>query len=191
MKSGILLILAMILLGWQSMGLADPTSTVSDVRVQTLKPYSYAFVSTQTTLNKLQDAIGQLMPKIDAAVGAGKLRPRGPYVFTYHGVTSDRDKPFTLDIGIMVSDGTTAPDGIQLIKVGPLHCATVIYSGSAREVGQSYGKLYGEINRRGLQPTDISREVYLYWEDADSENNLIQIQAELSAPAAAAPSPTN
>ena len=46
-------------------------------------------------------------------------------------------------------------------------------------LGAAYGKLYGEIARRGLQPTDVSREVYLYWEDQGSDNNVIQIQADL------------
>jgi effector-binding domain-containing protein len=155
--------------------------TLGDVRIQTLRPYSYAFVSTQTTLNKVGDAVGALMPKIDAAIDAGKLRPMGPAVLTYHGVTGERDKEFTLDVGIIVKDGTPKPDGIQMITVGPSLCATVIYAGPISQIGQAYGKLYGETGRRGLQPTDVSREVYLYWESAESANNLIQLQSELSA----------
>ena len=104
----------------------------------------------------------------------------GPYVFTYHGASSDPNKQFTLDIGVIVKDGNAKPDGIQLIKVGPLHCATVVYSGPAAQLPQAYGKLYGEIGRRSLQPTDICREVYLYWEGPNSVNNLIQLQADLS-----------
>jgi hypothetical protein len=48
------------------------------------------------------------------------------------------------------------------------------------QLSAAYGKLYGEIARRGLQPTDVSREVYLYWEGRESDNNLIQIQADLT-----------
>jgi len=173
-------------------GRADPTpdtrpsaGTLGDVRIQTLKPYTYAFVSTQTTLNKILDTVDALMPKIDAAIDAGKLRAIGPVVFTYHGATGERDKEFTLDIGVIVKDGTPKPDGIQVITVGPSSCATVIYAGPISQIGQAYGKLYGEIGRRALQPTDICREVYLYWEGAESANNLIQVQAELS------PSPSN
>jgi effector-binding domain-containing protein len=167
----------------QSSTKADPppaSSSVSDMRLQDLKDYSYAFVSTQTTLNNLQDAIAQLMPKIDAAVDSGALRVMGPYVFTYHGASQDRSKQFTLDIGVIVKDGNAKPGGIQLIKVGPLHCATVVYSGPAAQLPQAYGKLYDEINRRGLQPTDICREVYFYWEGPNSVNNVIQLQAGLS-----------
>jgi effector-binding domain-containing protein len=168
-------------------GRADPTpdtrpsaGTLGDVRIQTLKPYTYAYVSTQTTLNKILDAVDALMPKIDAAIDAGKLRAIGPVVFTYHGATGEPDKTFTLDIGVIVKDGTPKPDGIQMITVGPSSCATVIYAGPVSRIGQAYGKLYGEIGRRGLQPADVSREAYLYWEGRESANNLIQLQAELS-----------
>jgi len=156
------------------------SANVGDVRVQNLKAYTYAFVSTQTSLNKLQDAIAELMPRIDAAMDSGALRPIGGVVFTYHGATQDPTKPFTLDIGVMVKDGNAKPDGIQLIKVGPLYCATVIYTGPAAQLGQAYGKLYGEIGRHGWQASDVSREVYLYWEGAESVNNVIQVQADLS-----------
>jgi predicted transcriptional regulator YdeE len=166
----------------------SPSATISDVRYQDLKPYTYAFVSTQTTLNKLQDAIAQLMPRIDAAMDSGALRIMGPCVFTYHGASEDRNKPFTLDIGMIVKDGSTAPDGFQLIKVPAPHCATVIFTGPASQLPQAYGKLYGELGRRGLQPTDVSREVSFYWESLDSTNNVIQIQAEL-APSPLSPSP--
>ena len=97
----------------------SPASSVTDVRIQDLKDYSYAFVSTQTTLNKLQDAIALLMPRIDAAVDSGALRVMGSYVFTYHGASQDPNKQFTLDIGVIVKDTNAKPDGIQLMKVGP------------------------------------------------------------------------
>jgi DNA gyrase inhibitor GyrI len=178
------LLSAMVLTGmtFQSKAQADPqaSATVGDVRLQDLKAFTYAFVSTQTSLNKLQDAIAQLLPRIDAAVDSGALRPMGPVVFTYHGASQDPNKPFTLDIGIIVKDGNAKPDGIQLTKVQPPHCATVVYTGPAAQLGQAYGKLYGEIGRRGLQPTDVCREVYFYWEGPDSVNNVIQVQADLS-----------
>src|ERR1700677_2996079 len=124
-------LMAMLVLGLFVAARADSglgsAPTVADVRIQSLKPYTYAFVSTQTTINKLQDAIARLMPALEAAIDAGKLPVVGPGVFTYHGASEDRDKTFTLDIGVMVKDGTVAPEGIQVTTVGPLHCATLIY----------------------------------------------------------------
>lgn len=159
---------------------APASPTVSDLRMQNLKGYTYAFVSGQTSLAKIQDAIALLMPKVDAAVDSGALRPVGPYVFTYHGASADPNKQFTLDIGVIVKDPAAKPAGIQIAKIAPLYCASVIFTGPPTQLGQAYGKLYGELARRGLQPTDISREFYLYWEGPDSMNNIIQVQADLT-----------
>jgi effector-binding domain-containing protein len=161
---------------------APAENDVADVRVQSLNGYNYAYVSTQSTINKVPDAVAQLLPKLDAAIDSGALHAKGPVVFTYHGATMDPNKPFILDIGIIVSDKDTAPAGIQMVKVPPLHCGTVIFTGAISKIGEAYGKLYGEIAKRGLQPTDICREVYLYWEGPDSVNNVVQVQAELQPP---------
>jgi effector-binding domain-containing protein len=159
----------------------DSSPSTSEMRVQSLKGYTYAFVSAETTLTTLHDTIDQLIPKLDAAMGAGQLRVQGPAIFTYHGATMDPRKRFTLDVGIIVKDGSTAPPGFTLAVVPAATNATLLYTGNMQGLPPAYGKLYGEITRQGLQPTDISREVYLYWEGVDSPNNVVQLRAELSA----------
>ena len=175
--------LFVLLTALSARGDAPPTgqaaSSIGDVRIQNLKGYTYAYVSTQTTLNKIQDAISLLMPKMDAAIDSGALWPIGPVVFTYHGVTGQQGKPFTLDIGIIIKDKGTKPDGFTIEQVAPEQCATLLYTGLMAQIGQAYGKLFGELGKRGLQATDVTREVYLYWEGMDSENNIVQIQAAL------------
>jgi DNA gyrase inhibitor GyrI len=172
-----------------SLALADPTPTTApsqadavmgDVRVQTLKGYTYAFVSTRTTLRNLRQAIDATMPTLDKAIDAGKLRPDGSVVFTYHGATGDPDQEFTLDIGVMVKAGSKAPDGFQLAQVPARTCATLLFSGSAQQLPPAYGKLYGDIEQKGLQPTDVCREVYLYWEGRASVNNILLLEADLA-----------
>jgi effector-binding domain-containing protein len=159
----------------------DSSPSTTDMRVQSLKGYTYAFVSTDTTLNTLQDAIGVLIPKLESAMDAGQLRVEGPAVFTYHSATMDRDKKFTLDVGIIVKDGSTAPPGFTIAVVPAATNATVLYTGNVQGMPPAYGKLYGEMARQGLQPTDVSREVYLYWEGTESPNNVVQLRAELAA----------
>jgi effector-binding domain-containing protein len=160
----------------------QPDFSIGDVKVQTLKGYSYAYMSTQTTLNKIKDAVAELIPKLDAAIDSGALRPEGPVIFTFHGVTGQPDKPFTLDVGIVIKDKGTKPDGFTVVNVGAEQCATVLYTGPIENIGPAYGKLFGQIAQKGLQASDVTREVYLYWEGDQSENNIVQVQAVLSAP---------
>ena len=162
-------------------------TTIGEVRVQNFQAYSYAYVSGPTTIAKIQDAIALLMPKLDAAQDSGAIRPLGPVVFTYHNATMDPNTPITLDIGVIIKDTANKPAGIQFAKVGPLHCATLLFCGPIAGIGDAYQKLFTEIAKRGLKPTAITREVYLYWEGADSANNLVQIQADLQPDAGQGP----
>ena len=158
---------------------ADDEPVMGEVRIQSLKGYTYAFVSTRTTLRKLLETIDTLMPAIDKAVDAGQLRPEGPMVFNYHGATGDPDQEFTLGIGITVQAGAKPPAGIEVIQVPARKCATLLYTGSALQLPNAYGKLFGGIGQMGLKPTDVCREVYLYWEDRASVNNIVLLEADL------------
>jgi predicted transcriptional regulator YdeE len=160
---------------------APSNSTVSDMRVQTLKGFTYTYLSQKTSLKKIKETISEMMPKLVGAIEAGKIHPTGPVIFTYHGVTGEQDKPFTLDIGIMNKEGATNPDGFKTDKVGAEQCATVLYTGPVDGVGQAYGKLFSDLGQKGLQATDVTREAYLFWEDDGSENNIVQVRAVLSA----------
>jgi predicted transcriptional regulator YdeE len=181
-------VLLALALAWTDIAqAADPPAatqpaeaSMSDVRVQSFKPYTYVFVSTETTLNSLQSAINVLIPKVDAAIESGQLRPSGPVIFTYHGASEDRNKKFMLEVGAMVKDGTAPPAGFRVITVPATQCATTLYSGPVQGMQAAFGKVYGEIARRGLQPSDVFREAYLYWEDPDSANNVVQIRVELA-----------
>jgi effector-binding domain-containing protein len=70
--------------------------------------------------------------------------------------------------------------GIDSSDEPAMKCATLIYRGSVAHLKEAFGKLYHEIDARGLTPSGVSREVYLYWEGVDSPNNVIQLRAGLN-----------
>jgi effector-binding domain-containing protein len=153
---------------------ADPEYRIGEVDVQTVAPFTYASVHTRTTLAKLQDTLHVLMPKIQAAVAKGAVHPSGAMVFTYNGATGDPNQEFDLRIGFFVDRAVTAGSSIDSSDEPAMKCATLIYRGSVTHLKEAFGKLYGEIGARGLVPTAVSREIYLYWEGPDSSNNIIQ-----------------
>jgi predicted transcriptional regulator YdeE len=157
----------------------DTKPVIGDMRVQTLQGYDYVYISSETTLATLSDTIDKLVPKVEAAMDAGQLRMVGPVIFTYHGANGDRNQKFTLDVGAMVKQGSIKPDGFEVVTVPQKQYATMLYTGSVASLGEAFGKLYGQIMAKGLQPTDVSREVYLYWESRESPNNILQLQVEL------------
>lgn len=160
---------------------ADPEYRVGEVDVQTVSAFTYASVHARTTLARLQETLGVLMPKIQGAVAQGAVHPSGAMVFTYNGATGEADQEFDLRIGFFVDRAVAAGSGIDSSDEPAMQCATLVYRGSVAHLKEAFGKLYGEIGARGLTPTAITREVYLYWEGPNSPNNIIQLQAQINA----------
>lgn len=155
---------------------ADPEYRIGEVDVQTVSAFTYASVHAKTTLAKLQNTIDALMPKISAATKEGAVHPSGGMVFTYKGLTGAENQEFDLRIGWFIDRPVAAGSGIDSSDEPAMKCATLIYRGSLAHIKEAYGMLYGQIGMRGLTPTPISREVYLYWEGPDSPNNIVQVQ---------------
>lgn len=165
---------------------AQPASAPSDSysvtkpRVQTLKETNYLYISTETSLGKIQPVIEQSMKDLKAAMETSKINPAGAPIFIYHGATGQPDTPFTLDVGFPVADKVTAPDNLKARKLESSKSATVLYSGKLTDIGEVYRDLYATlISSADMKPASESREHYLYWEGVDSPNNVVMIQVML------------
>ena len=165
--------------GEPASGLSDSYS-VTKPRVQTLKETNYLYVSTETSLGKMQPVIEQSMKDLKAAMEKNKINPSGAPVFVYHGATGQPDTPFTLDIGFPVADKVTAPENLKVRKLESPKSATVLYSGKLTDIGEVYRDLYSTLmSSADMKPASESREHYLYWEGVDSPNNVVMIQVLL------------
>jgi effector-binding domain-containing protein len=155
----------------------DQEPIVTKMRVQDYKAQTYFYTSTETTLNQISNVAMESIPKLVAAMRENNVDVVGPMTFVYHGVTQDRDKPFQLEIGFAVSPGTKEAGDFKVRELAAFHCASVIYSGPIMQIAMAYQGLFTELFGAGLQPTDETREMYLYWEAPDSPNNVQVIMA--------------
>jgi effector-binding domain-containing protein len=139
---------------------------------------SYCYVEAETTFADLKQTIDQLLPKIEAAMNSGRVQPQGGLIFVYQGATTDPSKSFRLQVGVPTRGAVgEAPDGAMIRKLQPLRAASVIFSGELLDLPQAYQKLYAELFAAGLTPTGETRELYLYWEGPESNNNVVLILA--------------
>lgn len=152
-----------------------PEFVVSDMRVQTIPGFSFLYQSSRTSLADISATATRTISELQAAIHDGKFRPDGPLVFIYHDMM-DLSQPFMLDVGFMVPEGTSAFGSNKLQKIETFKCATVLFSGPLSHLSDAYGKVMEAVGRSGLRPTGTSREVYLYWENPQSTNNVVQIQ---------------
>lgn len=173
----------LILVGAASAQAAPPATqpagsadfVVSDMRVQTIPAFTYLYQSSRTTLADISTLANRTIGEMTAAIHDGKFHPNGPLVFIYHDMM-DLSKPFNLDIGFVVPEGTSAFGSSKVQKTESFKCATVLLSGSLDHLSDGYGKVMGEVGRAGLRPTGTTREFYLYFESPQSQNNVVQIQ---------------
>jgi effector-binding domain-containing protein len=154
-------------------------SSLGPMRQQTIRGFTYLSATTQTTLATIQQVVVPTTEKLLKAMRENSISPRGPMIFTYHGVTGDPRAKFKLEIGMPVEEGAKAPEGFTVSRVEPFKCATFLYTGAVDGIGPAYQKLIPQIFEAGMMPGMISREFYLYWEDPQSPNNVIQIQIGL------------
>ncbi len=97
------------------------------------------------------------------------------------GAPFHQDKPFKMEIGIIVTDDTKLPDGVggddvKLRKTEPFKCATILYTGPVDQQGRAYQKLIPALTAAGHKSTGEEREMCLYWEGVDSSNNVFMMQ---------------
>jgi effector-binding domain-containing protein len=164
---------------------AEPTTKPSDVndfgvmpvRVQDFKPRTYLSITMTTTLNDIAPTVAKAMAKMKELLQEGHVRPAGPAMLIYKGITHDPEKQFDLQVGFIVPDDTKDTGEAKVQKLEPFHAAVIIYSGPIASVPEAWRQLYTQIAETGMQPTNEAREEWLAWEGPDSTNNVQRIAA--------------
>jgi effector-binding domain-containing protein len=150
---------------------------VSKMRVQEFKPLTFFYAETQTTISQIGPVVTDLIDKLKNTVKEGHVEIKGPLIFVYQGASQDPNKQFTLQVGFSVAPETKELGEFKVRQLDKFRAATVIFSGPVMQVGGAYQQLFTDLFAAGLQPTEETREYYLYWEAPDSPNNVELLQA--------------
>ena len=146
-----------------------------EMRVQTVRGFVFFHVSKDITMAEIPQAFGELIPLLEAALAEGRICKDGPMVARYLETPDNGDR-FRLEVGYPVRPGTQPAGGAGVSHVEPYRCASLIYCGSLVNLPKGYDALEADIKRAGLRVTWESREVYYYFEDGASSNNVMHLQ---------------
>jgi effector-binding domain-containing protein len=125
----------------------------------------------------LQEVIGALYGETQRL----KFEVTGPTVFIYRNSDLfDIEKEFDLEVGIPVRDGKPYSGLFYFKKAQPFRCLTHEYHGSAKRLRRTWRAMVELANESGYQLTNQVREVYKEWESPKSENNVLELQLEIS-----------
>lgn len=140
--------------------------------------------TTQTTLRRIGPVIDQTMLALDEAASDGHIALKGAPVAIYHGMSGGMDAPFDLTLAFPVAEGTKDMGQCTVKPLADGKAATFYYTGAMSGVGMAYGKAFAQLGMAGLHPTGEIRELYLFWEDAASANNVVEMQIFIAEPPA-------
>jgi effector-binding domain-containing protein len=154
---------------------AETPSLIGEVHVMTLPAMTIVYTSAETTFDKIGDTAMKGVGKIEAEKAKGTVKMDGPSVFVYRNITA-MDKPFTLEMGLVVPADSKEVADLKVKKLGEFKCATVLYTGPLSNLPKVYEKVIGEVMAKGLEMTGENREMYLFWDNPESANNVTWIQ---------------
>lgn len=162
----------------QGTAVADPPFHLSqELIVKELRPIE-RFVSgkAKTTLATLPQAIGQTFMGLLQQGNLEATRFTGPAIFIYRGSDGAPNTEFDFSAGFQVLPDEPTPQGFEMSTLPAFRCATLYYTGSLANLPQAWQTAMEKVTQAQLRPTGEQRELYLYWEDPQSPNNVIEIQ---------------
>lgn len=154
---------------------------IGPVAFQTFAASTYLYLSAQTTQAKLPTLVPAMAKRLETIQREAGLQVSGPLLMIQRGASEDPVKPFDLEVGVLVPEGTK-PRGDAKVRALPVFpCATTLVSGDAAgETGKAaFMALFKAAGEQGRIPTGEFRERLLFWEHEGSANNLLQVQVGL------------
>lgn len=155
--------------------------TISPPRPLTLPASHYFHTTFQMTfaeMDRVRPEIEELTKALKEAEVDLFADGAGYMMFTYKGVDPQNPaKPFQMTVGVLVAPGTKAVGKYQVKELPPYKCVAGVFNGPLSSLSAAYGKHYGELMAAGHVPTDESREMFLYWDGEESQNNVVWLLA--------------
>ncbi len=145
-------------------------------RIKEIKPINFLFHRAEVKLSDLINQIPIAKELFKEAVRLD-LHPSGAIHWHYFGFMGDEIKPFTLEVCLPVASITADYDEkFHFKRTENFKCVSLLHEGGWNEIPKSYGVLKGFIQRHQLQPSGVTREIYINVDFVDPAANVTEIQ---------------
>lgn len=158
---------------------AKAEASTTEPRTQTLKGFTYFYISTRANFQNIAEKAKTLVPAVEKAVAEAHARQAGSLIFIYHGVTEDPAKDFDLEIGVPIAEKVTPAGEFKVRDIGEYPCMSVLYAGPLASIASAFEKLMPAALTDPSKLTGETREMYLYFEAPDSPNNVVHVSVGL------------
>lgn len=141
------------------------------VEAQTVLAYS-----TKATLKTITTAAGNTPEEIMQKAEELGLEVSGPQVWQYQNCDGKPDSLFDLDICLPVKEAKGDAGKFHFDTLPEVNCIVEMHKGAWGNLSDTYNRILGEISRKGIAPSNMSREVYLVCDFENPENCLTEVQ---------------
>lgn len=158
--------------------------TMSDITYRPLEEvtaYAVAGVAPGMGPENVSPLVGELLPRLHAALAAAGRVPREPGVFWYDSADGEA---LTVHVGFTADDEPVAGDGysVETLPAVPL-AAVLVHHGEMATIGDAWSRLVDGLVADGYRMTGPTREIYLVAEPGIPQSEWV---TELQAPVALA-----
>jgi effector-binding domain-containing protein len=112
---------------------------------------------------------------LQKGVADSHARVAGSLTFIYHGATDDANAEFDMEIGFPIEEKVAANGNFKVRDVPDYKCMSVLFTGSFDQFSSAYEKLMPAAMAAPDAKTGESREMYLYFEETKSPNNVVHV----------------
>lgn len=124
---------------------------------------------------------GQAIGVVEDKANALGLQIIGPPIFVYHCGDCDAGEAFLLEIAVAVNAATGDPRPCEFQQPPPLRCISATYIGSMRGIQDAWKEMHDHVENGGYTHAGVSREVYHYFKDFDSDENETELQVGIKS----------
>jgi len=135
--------------------------------------------SLESSLATLTNDVGTLANDLQKMAGDLNLEIIGPQFWQYTNSDGQPNTKFLLDICIPVKEAKGNPGRFKFVELPVFNCISEIHKGPWNKMMNAYQKIMGEVTRKSIPFSGVSREVYILCDFENQENCITEIQIEI------------
>jgi len=135
--------------------------------------------SLKSSLASMTQDVGDITNEMMAVATKLGLEITGPQIWQYSGSDGQPNTKFTLEICIPVKEAKGDPGKFKFVTLPEFKCISEIHKGPWNKLGNAYQRIMGEITRKSISITGVSREVYITCDFVNQENCVTDVQMEI------------
>ena len=151
------------------------------MRITTVKAKKVMKFTTNATLKDLDKYTGTKPTDLYVEAQRCGYQTMEPQIWQYTGPDGKPDTVFKLEIMLpIMGDGNELkPEGFEIDEVGEFKALQTLHEGPWAEIGPVYCKLMKHVADNALQPTGVTREVYVRCDFENQENCITEVMIGL------------